>query len=794
MKNSIKKIFLLNTLLFLVGACAPKGGSSSTSSSSSVREKSELFKHVDELQLNIEQTPSMNNLVGTIEPTNRISRVNIGEDIVKDLKQKRQKIINGVYMLDTWIIDNQDDIPLPPNHTGSYAKKVSFDSVLDQAILEYYSREKITEGEQSEINIATYTVLKSSYDRNNKMFITGYELTDYYYQDYTNNKTNKYYKQRSFNYVEDNYLNCLTELSKQNFSSTRKEFSHQIDLSIADLHYYNPLYHSLAYVQTGEMINEEEQVKVEELSTNIYQKGVIYLTNSMNGNRTDSGKMSYGMGMKSKFSFYDNNFYRFGTLTLPRGEDQKYHFSISSDVFNGITSYVETNTTRTLTFQNGQSIQIYDIEEENSGGDVSYGYKVTTLNVENEDYSADITLGFDKTIEVVLKVKDQKEFLTNYQNVNSYLGLSFKEDYYWNQISNVNGLSSEKAYSFFNGDATEFITYDEAYNIFNKYVDPDMISVQEFIAIDISNAIEEETQTDDNGSYSIFSTSPVGEVSFDNVNNIFDFSNISLTLLPNPLLTPNEEISLLLALKKENGNIYKILDSTKTTYENEEVNLTLHNNIPLPEIELGVYHLVCYLSDSQNHRISSFYYPEYKGNEYIKPIKDGILNIVKDKGTKISYQVDFFKDANLDITVEKRQMIVEGITFEYMSISADNLRVSLNSSYIESEKEATLNVYLVSDEKRVLVKAVTGKFGQESSLTYSQEDLFQAEIDKPLISPFKECTPGTYHFEAELIIGDNEYMSRADKFNCHLYTDEFYSPSIGITLNSDKTNYQIFIQ
>ncbi len=67
-------------------------------------------------------------------------------------------------------------------------------------------------------------------------------------------------------------------------------------------------------------------------------------------------------------------------------------------------------------------------------------------------------------------------------------------------------------------------------------------------------------------------------------------------------------------------------------------------------------------------------------------------------------------------------------------------------------------------------------------------------LDSVLTNENASIAPGIYHFEAELIFGDNKYINHTDKFICQLYTDENFSLSLDIILNSDVSNFNVVVQ
>ncbi len=801
MKKSLSRFGFLGCLILSATACSPSPAKPNSSSSSVPPTKSELFLHIDELQQNIERTPSMSDAM--VSPSKRAKRLakprleaaREEDDTITHLKSMREKIIRGVYMLDTWINDSIEQEELPPNMEKKACKRISFDRVLDQAILEYVDFEKDgVEGDWSGA-VVTYTSLKSSYDMNDKMVISGYEV-ETTHNERGGSVFDDSYTQRSFDYLEDNYLACLTESWTKFYYDDH--FEHLITLALVDLKPLTPIYKTFSYTEAGFL--RDEAIDLQSLTTEVYQDGAISFAQKYEGHRTSQGDMSFGLGPRGTLYLYDQG-NRVGEVMLPNEEMNEYDFILDLSALQGYQSYVETATSKTLTFVDGRHVGIKNIREERiDEWNSSYTYDSENLRLEESEYSATIGLRIDDelTIDLAPSESASSSAFALVENVLNNLQIEFRSDAVFTQLSVIENIDAAlEPYSFFGGKCTDFITFDEAYAIFHKYEDPDMITQEEALNLDLSGAIDEDQQTADGSGYSIFCDPAEGTAAFDPSTRTFNLANVQVNLLANPLMRNGDRYSLVAGLKNEKGTIDYVLDSSAVTYEGENARIHLNRDIPLPDLSIGSYYLVCYLTDPSGNRISAFYYPAYEAEYYIENNADGDVLVVENmNGVHISVQSAFFKDASIKIEAEVKSEVIGDQYISYLQVGIKGPRVSLSSSYIKEGTKAALSLYMVNAEGEKTMIVHRGSFyGETSALECSFDQLFLLPLDGHLSTEMTPFPAGEYSLAAEFVVGEADPLVIENSiFDCSYTHPEDYGEDVGIALNDSQNNFVITIQ
>ena len=809
-------IFVISALLLT--CCSGKsnntgsGSSNNTGSGSSNKQSdhksSALLEHIVELSNNIQYVPVFESDQGNAPAVRRMSlTTNASVDYSKNnptysplrtlevkganekieyLKDMRRTIIDNTYMVDRWIkINNKDD--LGPEQKDEY-KRISFDKTLDIAKLEYVSQSKThVEGDWDD-EITKYIFLKSSYDQNNKLVINGCETRITWFKNAV--REDRGYYQSSFTYLEDSYLNYLTE-SDVTFSDYDNR-SHAISLMSADLTKETPV---LTYLNSEEIsFLSTGETSAFFLNSTLYDEGKIGFNNSFERHRAISGFADLG---QQQLLFQD----RFGKSVC---EFIRHDYETNGGMFlldltemDGYKSFIGTDTEIVLTLNNDRQIKIVDIEEEgDSKSGTSQGIRINYPRCR-----LDVSFDFSSMLEIRITPKDedpiklQELLFQALQDLQIYFKNANELDDKFKVLDELEDVSSN--YPYYGGNVLEQVSFEQAEGIFKKYVDNDVKSFDEVRALDFSTAIDEDAQQDDEGAYSIYSTRPAGQVSFDKNTKKIDLSSVSVTLEPNPLMKRGDEFTFVAALKAETGGVYRVLDTVSSPFEGEDVTFTLHNNISLPELDYGAYRLVCYLLDPNGNKVSTLFYPAYNGEEVTEfDNNKNITNIRNKDGFFVSYETKLLGEQSLMINVAHGEYSFDIGDGNPLVLAGQLYTVSgphayINTSYYLEGKQVSLTLYAVSGDNKIPLISKSGTYGANGSLELA-EDLFMY-YEGQLVQLKSNLPSGTYTFALELIVGENEYVEEINACNCEVVLEETIETMHNIEQNQQENNFVLTV-
>ena len=741
-----------------------RDGDVSSNGSTSPRTKSALMQHVQELGDNVDKTPKVitelsasNNQAkkNAIDTTSGDNEVVIGDTYnyrifeltnvnnvnaqIASFKLHKDEVLRDVKMLNKWIKVNDFE-------TNKTYHRLTYIDSIDCAVFETVA--------YNMGNSVSYSRIDSRYNENRKVLIKAYS--------YSKNNMGEggsyaiYIEGESFTFISYNYLGEHTYL----YADLREGHEVTTCLTMAKMLQGQGRY---TFEIKKLIFRPERSYQTQYFGFNTYQ--VMELIENDPANPTPSqDDYDFLMELYDHKEFVQRSDYAYlmnpdnNAVGMAQNNEGIVNITISPTELNGFTQILYNPSDNSYDVTLGE----HNLHATDEGAMPTWS-----------DNEKSVALSFAVSREThALKTFINYRMAnssTLFQDCEDVFGLTFKNDYVKDTISNLNNLHSELSqYSFFGVALDTYLYPSEIMMIKDQYAalfdKVDSKTIEEF---DLANkAIDKNAQTEDDSFYALYTSGSSGKASIDLANKAINVGEIKVTLSSSALLEDGDSYKLTAALFDEKGDSVPLKEKSVTYNANLTEMQFDDEAVELDIKKPGKYRLGVYLTYNQK-RVSPIYYPLVTGKKAFVEASGGYLRFAATE-TDYTFVLGTSPLINSEAVFDETNHLV----------SFSNVHASMLGDLLFDGDQATLKI---KAGETVISTAATTVGSGEATLRGDAYDLITSTLED-----------GNHAFSILLEINDDIVIA-SDQFTTKGEAFEFINGDTTYSVSQDPNSNRLFI-